>query len=46
MIIRVTLSFMNEISELVLETLFMLMLCIYDAPMINCALLKAILINL
>jgi len=46
MILQVTLSFLKETFELVLEPLFMSMLCIYDAHMINGVLLKAILINL
>jgi len=37
---------MNKTPELVLEPLFMLMLCIYDAYTINCAVLKVALINL
>jgi len=46
MVTRVTLSFTKETVELVVEPLFMLMLCIYDAHTINSVLLKAILINL
>jgi len=46
MIMQVTLSSVNKTPELVLQSLFMIIICVYDAYIINDALLNVILIKL